>query len=157
VCEFVLYKSAVNYFQQLGIQKVLSMINRLRENSTVRFVLVGVLGAVVELFLFSGAIWIGLGIVFSNFFAFHCAFIFCYTLHYFYTHKKPFVGRKNILNGFFKYAVLMYGQLFVGSLLLLLLINDFNWMPGLAKIFQICLVTPLGFLIQKLIIFKRVS
>lgn len=133
------------------------MINRLSKNSTVRFILVGVLGAVVEIFLFSGLVWVGAGVIFGNFLAFHCAFVLCYTLHYFYTHKKPFVGRKNILHGFFKYAVLMYSQLFVGSLLLLLLINDFNWIPSLAKIFQICLVTPLGFLIQKLIIFKRIS
>lgn len=123
-------------------------------NTTLRFILVGSVGAVVELTLFSGLIRVNLGIMTSNFIAFHCAFATCFFLHYYYTYKKPYSGKHKIASGFFKYAALMYAQLIVGTLLLWLLINKLGWMPEVAKVVQIGIVTPASYVVQKLIIFR---
>lgn len=119
-----------------------------------RFILVGVVGAIVELGLFSGLIKVGLGFLFSNFIAFHCAFALCFYLHYHYTHQRPYAGIRMVVGGFAKYAGLMYAQFIVGSLLLWFLIDKLDWMPELAKIVQIGTVTPVSYVVQKLIIFR---
>ncbi|MEO6147405.1 MAG: GtrA family protein [Sulfuriferula sp.] len=124
-------------------------------NTTVRFILVGAIGAIVELIVFLELVKVQHGIVFSNIVAFHIAFALCYFLHYYYTHQIPFVGKRNVISGFLKYAGLMYVQLFLGSLLLWLLINKLMWAPYVAKIIQIGAVTPIGYVIQKLVIFRR--
>lgn len=122
--------------------------------TTVRFILVGVLGAVVELILFSGLARAGLGIIYSNFIAFHCAFTLCFFLHYHYTYQRPYEGIQRILGGFTQYAALMYAQLIIGSIVLWLLIDKLCWIPEIAKVVQLGAVTPMSYLIQKLVIFR---
>lgn len=124
-------------------------------NSTVRYFFVGAIGAIVEIFLFMVFIRAGGQIVYSNIIAFHCAFALCYFLHYYYTHQKPYEGARNVISGFLKYAGLMYTQLFAGSILLWFLINNLGWQPGVSKILQIGVVTPIGYIVQKLLIFRR--
>ncbi|WP_041388968.1 GtrA family protein [Polaromonas sp. JS666] len=126
-------------------------------NITARFVLVGVVGAIVELTLFAGLVRINGKVMLSNFIAFHCAFAICFFLHYYYTHQKPYVGKYKVVSGFFKYAGLMYAQLIIGTLLLWLLINKLGWMPEVAKVVQIGIVTPVSYAVQKLAIFRARS
>ena len=128
----------------------ISFINQ----KTVRFILVGAIGAIVELVLFSGFVRVGLGILYSNFIAFHCAFALCFFLHYHYTYQRPYEGTRRIFGGFVQYAALMYVQLIIGSILLWFLIEKFYWIAEIAKIVQIGIVTPLSYIIQKLVIFK---
>lgn len=125
--------------------------------TTARFVFVGVIGATVELTMFSCLISIDGKVMLSNIIAFHCAFAICFILHYYYTHKKPYVGKYKIAIGFFKYSGLMYAQLMVGTLLLWLLINKLGWMPEVAKVAQIGIVTPVSYAVQKLVIFRMRS
>lgn len=122
--------------------------------TTARFILVGAIGAIVELLLFSGFVRVGLGILYSNFIAFHCAFALCFFLHYHYTYQKPYKGTRRVLSGFVQYAVLMYVQLIIGSILLWFLIDKLHWIAEIAKIVQIGIVTPLSYIIQKLFIFR---
>jgi putative flippase GtrA len=122
--------------------------------TTLRFVVIGTIGAIVELVLFSGFVRVGLGILYSNFIAFHCAFTLCFFLHHHYTYQRPYEGSRRIFGGFVKYAALMYVQLIIGSILLWFLIEILYWMAEIAKIIQIGFVTPLSFIIQKLVIFR---
>ena len=122
--------------------------------TTLRFILVGVIGAIVELILFSGLVRTGRSILYSNVIAFHCAFALCYLLHYYYTHRKPYEGTQRVVGGFAKYAGLMYVQLLVGSLLLWFLIDKLSWMAEISKIVQIGVVTPVSYAVQKLVIFR---
>lgn len=123
-------------------------------NTAMRFVVVGIIGAIVELALFSGLIKINCEVAISNFIAFHCAFVICFLLHYYYTYKKPYREKQKVIIGFIKYICLMYGQLIVGTLLLLLFINKLDWMPEVAKFVQIGIVAPISFVLQKFNIFK---
>lgn len=125
--------------------------------TTIRFFLVGALGAVVELLFFSGLTRAGLGIIYSNFIAFHCAFTLCFFLHYLYTYQKPYEGTQKIFGGFTQYAALMYAQLAIGSIVLWLLVDKLFWIPEIAKVVQIGAVTPMSYIIQKLIIFRLVK
>lgn len=133
---------------------VKSKKNTIFNQTTVRFVLVGVIGAVVELMLFSGFVRAGAGMIYGNIIAFHCAFFLCFYLHYHYTHQKPYEGKNKVASGFFKYAGLMYAQLIVGSMLLWFLINKLEWMVEISKVVQIGIVTPVSYAIQKLVIFR---
>lgn len=123
-------------------------------HTTVRFILIGAIGAIVELVLFSGFVRAGRGILYSNFIAFHCAFVLCFLLHYQYTYQRPYEGSRRVLGGFVKYAGLMYAQLIVGSLLLWLLIDKLEWIAEIAKVVQIGIVTPASYAVQKLVIFR---
>lgn len=124
-------------------------------HTTVRFILVGLIGAIVELALFSVFVRSGLGMLYSNFIAFHCAFFLCFFLHYHYTHQKPYEGKHKVAGGFVKYAGLMYAQFIVGSLLLWFLTDKLNWMAEVAKVVQIGIVTPVSYVVQKLVIFRK--
>ena len=130
------------------------MVQTFFSHTTVRFILVGVIGAVAELMLFSGLVRVGVEMMYSNFIAFHCAFFLCFFLHYKYTHQKPYEGRHNVARGFIKYAGLMYVQLIVSSLLLWFLIDKLDWMVEIAKVIQLGIVTPVGYAVQKLVIFR---
>jgi putative flippase GtrA len=125
------------------------------EKKTVRFFIVGLFGAIVEVLLFSGLVRVGFGILFGNFVAFHCAFALCFYLHYHYTYQRPYGGTRNVFNGFFKYAILMYAQLTVGSILILILSEKFDLMVEIAKVVQIGVVTPVGYAVQRLVIFRQ--
>lgn len=134
------------------LSDILPDLLRLR---VVRFVLVGVFGATVELGLFSVLLAAQLGIVVANIVAFHIAFALCFALHFFYTHRYSFSERHFFLRGFVSYATLMYGQLAFGTLLLWLLIDKAGLAGELAKLLQIAVVTPVGYLIQKTLIFQK--
>ena len=131
-----------------------SKYNLFREKR-VRFIIVGVIGATVELILFSKFMSSDLGVSISNFLAFHFAFVLCFFLHYLYTHQKPYVGTRMIINGLIKYTGLMYAQLFVGTILLWVLIDKFGWVAEYAKFMQICVVTPISYVIQRHAIFRK--
>lgn len=121
----------------------------------VRFLLVGIFGAIIELGLFSVLFDAGLGVVPANVVAFHVAFATCFFLHFIYTHSFSISDRRFFIRGFMKYAALMYGQLGFGTLLLWLLIDKVGCIAEIAKLLQIAIVTPFGYLIQKLLIFRR--
>jgi putative flippase GtrA len=123
-------------------------------SATLRFISVGIFGAILELMLFSTLMNVGLGILSSNFIAFHCAFILCFFLHYYYTHHKPYVGKRMIAGAFFQYTFLMYMQLVIGTFLLWLLIDKLAWVAEIAKVVQIGIVTPLSYVVQKRIVFR---
>ena len=125
-----------------------------RHSVTMRYILVGVLGAIIETALFAYLFRLGFGIAASNVVAFHVAFITCYFLHYYYTHSKPFEGNSALVNGLGKYTVLMYGHLIIGSVLLWLLIQKFGLNVDLAKIVQVGIVTPGSYVVQKTAIFR---
>jgi putative flippase GtrA len=122
--------------------------------ATVRFVLVGVIGAIVELVLFSGFVRAGTGIMYSNFIAFHCAFFMCFFLHHKYTFQKTYQGKHKVAGDFIKYTGLMYAQFILGSLLLWFLIDKLEWMLEISKVVQIGIVTPVSYAVQKLVIFR---
>jgi putative flippase GtrA len=121
--------------------------------TTLRFLLVGTIGAIVELSLFSSLVKIECEVMLSNFLSFHCAFITCFFLHYYYTYMKPYGKKHKMGIGFIKYAILMYSQLVIGSILLWLLINIIGWLPEFAKIAQLIIIVPISYFIQKIIIF----
>ena len=122
-----------------------------------RYIFVGVLGAIVEMTLFAFLFRLDVGIVISNIAAFHVAFIMCYFFHYYYTHRKPFEGKSALANGLVKYTILMYGQLIIGSILLWILIKKFGLDADFSKIIQICIVTPGSYMIQKSAIFRTIK
>jgi putative flippase GtrA len=122
--------------------------------TTIRFFGVGVVGAILELVLFSVLVRAGTGMIYSNFIAFHCAFFLCFFLHYRYTYQKPYEGNSNVIGGFIKYTGLMYAQLILSSLLLWFLINKLEWKTEISKFVQIGLVTPVSYAIQKMAIFQ---
>lgn len=121
----------------------------------VRFIVVGIIGAIIELILFSELVRAGLGVASSNFLAFHSAFLFCFFLHYYYTHQKRYAGAHAIAEGLIKYVALMYVQLFVGTILLWILIDKYGWVLEFAKITQIGVVTPVNYVVQKYLIFNE--
>ena len=125
------------------------------DNVVFRYVLVGLFGALLEVILFTIMFNSSFSVIVSNVIAFHIAFICCYFLHYYFTHKKPYEGGINVVNGFLMYMVLMYSQLIVGTMLLFILIEKVGVLPMLAKVSQILIVTPIGFFIQKKLIFKK--
>ena len=129
--------------------------DRLIEGRKLRFVVVGLIGATIEIILFSVLVRAGLGVSFSNFLAFHCAFLICFFLHYYFTHQKRYNGMHVIVGGLLKYAGLMYVQLLVGTVLLWLLIEKYGWVAEFAKIAQIGVVTPVSYLVQKYFIFSE--
>jgi putative flippase GtrA len=122
--------------------------------TTIRFILVGGAGALIEIGLFSLFLRNGIGMVASNILAFHIAFAICYFLHLHFTYRQPFARKRDIAAGFVKYAFLMYCQLAVGTLLLWLMIRQLDWIPELSKVIQIGIVTPVSFIVQKLVIFR---
>lgn len=121
--------------------------------TTLRFFLVGIIGAFIELHLFSYLIKIEYEVMLSNIVAFHCAFITCFFLHYFYTHMKTFIEKRKLANKFIKYVILMYSQLLIGSFLLWFLINEIGWLPEVAKLAQVIFIIPISYFIQKTKIF----
>lgn len=123
-------------------------------NITVRFAMVGIIGAIVELTLFAELARIWDKVMMINFIAFHCAFAICFFLHYNYTYQRPYEGTRRIFGGFVQYAALMYVQLIIGSILRWFLIEKLYWMAEIAKFVQIGIVTPLSYFIQKLVIFR---
>ena len=143
------------WIQIFYLQHMINIKAAVLLHTTGRFVLVGILGAIIELILFSGLVRAGLEILYSNFIAFHFAFALCFFLHYHYTHQKPYEGAHRIAGGFIKYAGLMYAQFIVGSLLLWFLIDKLGWIAEIAKIVQIGAVTPVSYIIQKLVVFQR--
>lgn len=119
-----------------------------------RYVAVGILGAVIEATAFSCLVAEGMGIGASNAIAFHLAFVTCYFLHHKYTHRKDFSGTAVLAFRFAKYAALMYGQLLLGYFLLRTLMVEVGFTPAVSKVLQIAVVTPLGYLVQKGVVFK---
>jgi len=138
----------------MSTQRLPDLMVTFLKSKAMRFILVGVVGAIVELGVFLGLIKVGRGIFFSNIIAFHCAFALCFYLHYRYTHQKPYEGTRSVVGGFVKYASLMYAQLILGSFLLWFLIDKLGWVPEIAKIVQMGIVTPVSYVVQKLVIFR---
>ncbi|MBD3648765.1 MAG: GtrA family protein [Pseudomonadales bacterium] len=126
------------------------------DQTTFKYLIVGIIGAIIELSVFSLMIRYGIGLVISNILAFHLAFLACYFLHYEYTHGRPFEGIFELSNGLIKYATLMYSQLVVGTALLWILIEELSIGPDLSKLLQLALITPISYLIQRKFIFRRV-
>lgn len=120
-----------------------------------RFISVGITGAIVELGLFSFMLASGIDLVIANVVAFHVAFTICFALHFIYTHRYSLSDRQFFARGFLGYAALMYAQLGVGTLLLWLLITKGGCIGEVAKVLQIGVIMPISYLIQKIVIFRR--
>ncbi len=141
------------YFEMIRSRVLVKLLHK----KVVRFVFVGLFGALVELILFPLLLSTGFGIVFANVVAFHVAFALCFILHFSYTHSYSITEISLFVSGFIKYAALMYAQLGLGTFLLWLLIDKIDFSPEFSKLLQIAIVTPLGYLIQRLVIFRRSS
>lgn len=109
----------------------------------------GGIGALIEVALFELFFNIELTIYISNFLAFNIAFLACYFMHHNYTHKKPFEGARENIEGFIKYASLMYAQYAVGTGTLVLLINYLEINTLISKFVQIAIVVPISYIVQK--------
>lgn len=125
------------------------------DRKKIRFIIVGIIGAIIELALFSKFTRVELSVASSNFLAFHCAFLICFFLHYYYTHQKMYDGFGIMAGGLMKYATLMYIQLLFSTILLWILIDRYGWNAELGKITQIGVVTPVSYIVQKYFIFPR--
>lgn len=125
------------------------MIQKYIASRKIRFLLVGGIGALIEVALFELFFSIKLTIYLSNFLAFNIAFLTCYIMHHNYTHKKPFEGARAKIEGFIKYATLMYAQYAVGTDILVLMINYLEINTLISKVMQIAIVVPIGYIIQK--------
>lgn len=123
--------------------------------TTTRYVFVGVIGAICELALFSGLVRIGLGVLNSNFLAFHGAFILCFFLHHHYTYQRLFTSIRPLTRDFLKFAGLMYAQLIIGTLLVWFLIDQLSWVTEVAKVIQIVIVTPISYVVQRVFVFRQ--
>ena len=121
----------------------------------IRFFFVGGLGALIEVSLFELFVNIKLNIHISNFIAFNIAFFACYLMHYNYTYIKPYKSERKKLEGFIKYSILMYTQYLIGTYLLLIMINYFEFNTLISKIMQIAIVTPIGYIFQKKIFISK--
>jgi len=131
------------------------MLTNLLDKKILRYQIVGAIGACFELALFSIFASVQFGILWSNFAAFHFAFILCFILHYFYTHENLIFKSDRFLCAFIKYVVLMYTLFFFGTILLWLFIERIGINVELAKFLQIGIITPFGYLFQKYLIFKK--
>ena len=120
-----------------------------------RYIIVGATGACVELGLFSVFHSAKLGILLSNFIAFHIAFGFCFLLHYFYTHENSTYNKGEFWTAFIKYAALMYGSLFIGTILLWIFIEKGRINVEISKFIQLSIIVPFSYFVQKYVIFKR--
>jgi putative flippase GtrA len=119
----------------------------------VRYLLVGVLGLIIELLLFSLFYRLGLGIILGNLLSFQIALTVCFMLHYRYTYRVLHKSFRDALNYYFKYTSLMYIQALIGTVLLYGFIEFLLLQPELAKIIQIAIVTPISYIYQKTKIF----
>jgi putative flippase GtrA len=120
-----------------------------------KFILVGITGAAIEIIVFSAMIRFQAGTLISNVVAFHLAFVTCFFLHHHFTYCQPTNRTRDALKAFFQYALLMYWQLVLGTALLWLLIDRLHWVPEISKVIQIAVVTPMSYLVQRVIIFKK--
>ena len=131
------------------------MLKILSINHFSRYVVVGVMGLFVEVVLFSFFLSMQMGILRSNFLAFHLAFGFCFILHYFYNNMNYSFDWNNFTVGFIKYATLMYILFAFGTGQLWLFIEKAGIDERLAKVLQLGINTPIAYCIQKYIIFRK--
>ena len=120
----------------------------------IRFLIVGFIGALIELILFSTLLKTHLTISISNFLSFHISFVICFLLHYLYTYQKSYVITRIAFSSLIKYTGLMYVQLFLGTILLWMLIDKFGWRAEYAKFMQMCILTPISYIVQRYLIFR---
>jgi putative flippase GtrA len=121
----------------------------------IRYILVGIFGFIIEFGLFSFFMRMNISISKSNFLAFNTALFICFVLHFSYTYQYTISDRKFFFRGFTKFLALMYVQLAFGTVLLWFLIDKIGLLGDLAKLLQIAVVTPLGYLVQKNLIFQE--
>ena len=130
------------------------MLKNLLVSRIARYLVVGLIGLFVEVALFTIFLSMQLGILKSNFLAFHLAFGSCFILHYFYTNKNSSFDLGSFSVGLIKYATLMYILFLFGTLQLWLFIEKTGLNGGVAKVLQLGINTPIAYWVQKNIIFK---
>jgi putative flippase GtrA len=118
----------------------------------VKFIFVGVLGAVTEIGVFMLLIKYGLSLVFANAIAFNLALIQCFIANRYFTFGLR--GGALRLKSFTIFLIYMYLQLIIGTTVLWILIKEFQMTELISKIIQLGCLTPISFLFQKYFIFK---
>ena len=131
----------------------LKLVQKYLYLSKFRYVIVGIFGAIFELFIFFALLHFNLNVFLSNVVAYHLAIFFCYFLHLFYTYRMPELSL-NLIQ-FVKYISLMYIQLFCSMIILYILIKNLELRFEISKVIQIILITPLSYLFQKYLIFTK--
>ena len=123
-------------------------------NTPIKFVLIGCIGASIELFAYAILVKLGIFYFICNLIGYHIAIISTFYLHNFYTFSGTKALQSAFILRFVKYISLMYAQLLMGSGLLILFIEYFVLGELVSKIIQMLIVVPTSYFFQKLMIFK---
>lgn len=121
----------------------------------VRFILVGIVGASIEVVVYLALLQIGFFYLICNFVGYHLAIITTFFLHRTYTFSLSDAPRKHLFQRFYKYILLMYMQLAIGSFLLLIFVELLLLDELISKFVQMLAVIPASYLAQKIFIFSE--
>lgn len=123
-------------------------------STPLKFVMIGSVGASIEIVTYALLIQLGLFYFLSNAVGYHLAIISTFFLHGFYTFSVSKMSQNSLFARFCKYILLMYAQLAVGTLLLIVFVEYLMLGELISKIIQMLVVIPASYFSQKMIIFK---
>ena len=123
------------------------MIARLRSNSVVGFVFIGVLTVLVNLLVFQTSLWAGASIYFATLLGNATSII----VNYF---GLADVFKSNAkAKSFAKYIAAWFAYYFA-TLWLVLLFIDFGLIPFESRVLTLFILTPINYLLQRFVIFR---
>jgi putative flippase GtrA len=117
-----------------------------------RYLLVGGLGALLEVLVFFIVYNFSDNLVFSNFIAFNLAVLMTFLLHDFFTYRTN--SRQFEFHKIIKFFGFMYFQFFLSTGMLMYILEVVHY-SIIAKLIQIVLITPISYYIQKKLIFRK--
>lgn len=124
------------------------MIQRLRKNSVVGFVFIGILTVLVNLVVFQTSIWFGLPVYVATLLGNATSIIVNY-----FGLADVFSSNAKI-KSFAKYIAAWFAYYFA-TLWLVLLFIDFGFIPFESRILTLFILTPLNYLLQRFVIFRK--
>jgi|GEM_PF-3011045 len=125
-----------------------------KKAQSLRYLVIGGLGAVIEILLFTLLFRFGLSLFVANICAFQLALTFCFVCHYFFTYQVDAFSVTIFLEKYGKFCLLMYIQFIAGMGLLYFFVNLLGGSDWSSKALQIGIVTPVSYFVQKRKIFR---
>ena len=120
----------------------------------VRFVLVGIVGASIEIVAYLALLEVGFFYLICNLVGYHLAIISTFFLQSMYTFPLSNTLDRHLFLKFFKYILFMHVQLAIGSVLLLIFVELLLFNEWISKFIQMSVVVPVSYLGQKIFIFR---
>ena len=121
----------------------------------VRFILVGIVGASIEIVAYLTLLNVGFFYLICNLVGYHLAIVSTFFLQGVYTFPLSNTLEKHLFLRFCKYVLFMYVQLAIGSVLLLICVELLMFDEWISKFIQMLVVVPVSYLGQKIFIFSE--